>query len=358
MGGSSIRNSVHRRNHKERAQPAARKRLGLLEKHKDYVLRARDYKSKKNRLRNLQEKIALRNKDEFYWGMVKGKTKNGIHIQDRGNEALPMELVKLLKTQDAGYIRTQIASDESKIAAIREQLHALADLIPSTEETADGEDESEGGWDDLDNEDDGMGTDEDDIEVEQLLATGVIAPPRENKGKGKQVDGAVNKGHVIFTDDKEELLTYQRTPSAKTPVTKSVPLQQSATPQDFGWKDPSKRGKKAQQQQAYQPSEDAIQRFQERQAEREKALVKQAKLHRKRLLTELTSRVDRVAKLRGVESHMSVQRNMMNGRGGKMIKQKGGRVVREEDEEDPDAGVTTRVEWQPKIVKWKAERKR
>jgi hypothetical protein len=94
MGGSSIRStyvapfspsgtdrsftdSVHRRNHKERAQPAARKRLGLLEKHKDYVLRARDYKSKKNRLRNLQEKIALRNKDEFYWGMVKGKTKVG-----------------------------------------------------------------------------------------------------------------------------------------------------------------------------------------------------------------------------------------------------------------------------------------
>lgn len=146
-----------------------------------------------------------------------------------------------------------------------------------------------------------MGTDGDDIEVEQLLATGVIAPPRENKGKGKQVDGAVNKGHVIFTDDKEEcefalsathrlvtspdfplviVLTYRRTPSAKTPVTKSVPLQQSATPQDFGWKDPSKRGKKAQQQQAYQPSEDAIQRFQERQAEREKALVKQAKVCR------------------------------------------------------------------------------
>lgn len=72
----------------------------------------------------------------------------------------------------------------------------------------------------------------------------------------------------------------------------------------------------------------------------------------------MTGRVERVAKLRGVESHMSLQRNMMNGRGGKMIKQKGGRVVHEEDDEDPDAGVTTRVEWQPKIVKWKAERKR
>lgn len=55
---------------------------------------------------------------------------------------------------------------------------------------------------------------------------------------------------------------------------------------------------------------------------------------------------------------MSVQRSMMNGKGGKMVKQKGGRVVHEEDDEDPDAGVKLRVEWTPKIVKWKAERKR
>lgn len=75
-------------------------------------------------------------------------------------------------------------------------------------------------------------------------------------------------------------------------------------------------------------------------------------------MTELTSRVERVAKLRGVQRHMEVQRGMMNGKGSKMIKQKGGRVVHEEDDEDPDAGVTTRVEYMPKIVKWKAERKR
>lgn len=47
----------------------------MLEKHKDYVHRARDYKSKKDRIRKLREKAAFRNKDEFYWGMIKGKTK-------------------------------------------------------------------------------------------------------------------------------------------------------------------------------------------------------------------------------------------------------------------------------------------
>jgi len=71
---SSFRNSLHRRNHKERGQLAHRKRLGILEKHKDYVLRAKDYNSKKERIRKLKQKASERNKDEFYFGMVGKKT--------------------------------------------------------------------------------------------------------------------------------------------------------------------------------------------------------------------------------------------------------------------------------------------
>ena len=71
---SSLRNSLHRRNHKERGQPAHRKRLGILEKHKDYVVRAKDYNSKKERIRKLKQKVSERNKDEFYFGMVGKKT--------------------------------------------------------------------------------------------------------------------------------------------------------------------------------------------------------------------------------------------------------------------------------------------
>jgi U3 small nucleolar RNA-associated protein 11 len=71
---SSLRNSLHRRNHKERSQLKNRNRLGILEKHKDYVLRASDYHSKQERLKRLHEKAAQRNKDEFYFAMNRERT--------------------------------------------------------------------------------------------------------------------------------------------------------------------------------------------------------------------------------------------------------------------------------------------
>ena len=75
---SSLRNSLHRRNHKERSQLAHRSKLGILEKHKDYVLRARDYHSKQDRLTRLRQKAAERNKDEFYFGMTNQRTQVSI----------------------------------------------------------------------------------------------------------------------------------------------------------------------------------------------------------------------------------------------------------------------------------------
>lgn len=72
---SSLRNSLHRPTHKERSQLAHRLKYGFLEKHADYVKRARDYHSKQDRLTRLKQKAAERNKDEFYFSMVKEKTR-------------------------------------------------------------------------------------------------------------------------------------------------------------------------------------------------------------------------------------------------------------------------------------------
>lgn len=101
-----LRNSLHRRSHKERSQLSHRSKLGLLEKHKDYVLRARDYRSKRERLRVLRLKAESRNRDEFYFGMSKKKTQGGVEFVQRGEGALPVDMVKLLKSQDEGYLRT------------------------------------------------------------------------------------------------------------------------------------------------------------------------------------------------------------------------------------------------------------
>jgi hypothetical protein len=57
----------------------ARKKFGLLEKHKDYVERARDFHKKDNTIKHLKRKAEERNPDEFYFAMQKAKTKDGVH---------------------------------------------------------------------------------------------------------------------------------------------------------------------------------------------------------------------------------------------------------------------------------------
>jgi len=119
---SSLRNAIPRRPHKERSQEHGRRRHGLLEKHKDYSLRAKDHNEKKARLKILRQKAADRNPDEFHFAMLSSKTKNGIKIADRGNKALNSDVVKLLKTQDAGYVRTMLQRSRKERQKLEEEM--------------------------------------------------------------------------------------------------------------------------------------------------------------------------------------------------------------------------------------------
>lgn len=107
-----MRNAVQRRVHRERGQIEERKKWGLLEKHKDYSARARDYNAKKAKLKALRQKVLEKNPDEFYFGMMSrtgpssGKGQTGTVAGDRGNKVLSQDTVRLLKTQDLAYIRT------------------------------------------------------------------------------------------------------------------------------------------------------------------------------------------------------------------------------------------------------------
>jgi U3 small nucleolar RNA-associated protein 11 len=127
-GASTMRNAVKRVTHKERAQPANRKKFGLLEKHKDYVVRAKDYKNKQSHLTKLRRKALDRNPDEFYFKMNTSQVRNGIHyINKDKNAKLDNSVISTLKTQDLGYITTKKSADDSKIRKLKENLHLIGE---------------------------------------------------------------------------------------------------------------------------------------------------------------------------------------------------------------------------------------
>mmetsp|Transcript_37769 Transcript_37769/g.70901 ORF Transcript_37769/g.70901 Transcript_37769/m.70901 type:complete len:235 (+) Transcript_37769:116-820(+) len=125
---ASLRNAVKRKTHKERSQPAARKKLGLLEKHKDYVLRAKDFHRKEKTLKNLKEKAEFRNPDEFYFAMQKSRTKDGVHIGNvsDGNKYTTEEL-SLMKTQDMTYVQHKAQGEIRKAERLQSSLHGIGD---------------------------------------------------------------------------------------------------------------------------------------------------------------------------------------------------------------------------------------
>lgn len=136
---SSLRNAVHRRNHKERSQPLARQKHGLLEKKKDYIARARDYHSKQDRLKAMREKAAFRNPDEFYFKMINTRTKEGVHLTER-NQKFSHDFLKLLNTQDLNYVTTQRDIGRRRIDRMQQGLILLDD---DTRDKDNGEDDNE-----------------------------------------------------------------------------------------------------------------------------------------------------------------------------------------------------------------------
>lgn len=125
MGGEgNLRHVVHRRVHLERPQPRARQQLGYLEKHKDYVKRAKDYHQKQDEIKKLQRKAYFKNKDEFSFAMVN-------HFMDEEGKAikkeqhLTKEQQQLLESQDSRYIGMREQIDKKAVKKQSERLHFL-----------------------------------------------------------------------------------------------------------------------------------------------------------------------------------------------------------------------------------------
>ncbi|CEQ42573.1 SPOSA6832_04404, partial [Sporobolomyces salmonicolor] len=321
-----------KRQHRERAQPLQRQKLGLLEKHADYVKRARDFHSKEQRIQTLREKASMRNKDEFYFAMIRNKTKGGVHIQSRGNEPLPVDLVKVLKTQDAGYIRTQLAMEQSQ------QLDSLVDTaVASSSKVKKGSNEEDDMMDDWDMSDDD----------EPVAST--------SSGTG------VKRNHIVFSEDLEKRSTPSSLPAAST----SASISASAAVR--------KRSKGKGKAVAAEEAELRAQREKD-----EEEIAEEAEKHREHLTAELAARQTRLVQLHRAMRELELQRLLM-GKGAKsqIVKAKGDGKAKEEEwwlaggkpgkggkkgQEEEERGSLPMAEegiaTGARVWKWKAERKR
>ncbi|GAA5879204.1 hypothetical protein JCM1840_007611 [Sporobolomyces johnsonii] len=339
-----------KRQHRERAQPLNRQKLGLLEKHADYVKRARDFHSKEQRIQTLREKASMRNKDEFYFAMIRNKTKGGVHIQSRGNEPLPVDLVKVLKTQDAGYIRTQLAMEQSRVQRLQQQLDSLVDTaIAGPSKVKKGN-----------NEDDDMMDDWDMYDDDEPVAS-------TSSGSG------VKRNHIVFSEDLDvvrsadptSLLQKRSTPCSLPAASTTASVSASAASR----KRSKGKGKAV-------VAEEAELRAQREKDEEE--IAQEAEKHREQLTAELSARQARLVQLHRAMRELELQRLLM-GKGAKsqIVKAKGDGKAKEEEwwlaggkpgkggkkgQEDEETGSLPMAEegiaTGARVWKWKAERKR
>lgn len=134
--------------HRERHQPAARKHFGLLEKKKDYQLRAKDKNEKTETLKLLGKRALNRNPDEFYHHMVNSQMIDDVSIQmnilsllfsfynnilillqehhenEQEDEHSP-EQIQLMQTQDVKYITMKKTIEANKIQKMQSELHMI-----------------------------------------------------------------------------------------------------------------------------------------------------------------------------------------------------------------------------------------
>jgi hypothetical protein len=146
-GAGNLDKHIKRTAHKERSQPASRKHLGALEKHKDYVKRAKRRHEKVSKLNKLKRAAAQRNPDEYHMKMTEavmdvasGKMKRKNPSKEERLKDTKLQLLK--NSENINYLRHAAEHDRLRAKELLDEVVGL-DLKPCNTHTVFVDDEEE-----------------------------------------------------------------------------------------------------------------------------------------------------------------------------------------------------------------------
>ncbi|KAI9605100.1 hypothetical protein H4Q26_003072 [Puccinia striiformis f. sp. tritici PST-130] len=253
---------VQKRQHRERSQPLHRSRLGLLEKHSDYVKRAKDYNSKKDRLQKLKLKASLKNHDEFYFKMINSKTVKDVHYNF--NQTILLLIINS-------------AIEENKIIKMKERLGPMIIRVQSEGSSSSSSELQE--------------------QAIQLLNQSVSATHAKNTTNSDRGGSELDDDNTLVKPSKKTSLWTQlkkkpdliRSSSSTSSSSKSIHKEKS-------------RGK-----------------FTEEFSDGEDQLTQEPEKHIKKLMAELQTRLTRLRVLQTAERESELKKSLM-GKGSKFLK--------------------------------------
>ena len=184
----------------------------------DYSARARDFNSKKTKLKALREKVLEKNPDEFYFGMMSktgpttGKKGTGTINGDRGNAVLSQDAVRLFKTQDLGYVRTMRNKTQKEVNDLERRVMGIKGEGKKIVFVKDEGEQDERMGEDSDMDEDG------DEEAEVDLESRKLRRLQEKEADKLESKLSVARERLKALGEAEEALDVQRAKMAKSPT--------------------------------------------------------------------------------------------------------------------------------------------
>uniref|UniRef100_A0A0N5B7X2 Probable U3 small nucleolar RNA-associated protein 11 n=1 Tax=Strongyloides papillosus TaxID=174720 RepID=A0A0N5B7X2_STREA len=128
MSSMKTRNKAIKREHRERPQVKERAHLGILEKKKDWIKRARDYQEKRDKIRELREVALSRNPDEFYHHMIRSQVgSDGVHRDFDIKQILGDDIKESKRDlrRDLRYVTFKLVNEKKKIEKLKGSLQLV-----------------------------------------------------------------------------------------------------------------------------------------------------------------------------------------------------------------------------------------